>query len=34
MDLATHAPYDALIARMDRTMDRIEAILDRRQGGA
>ena len=34
MDLATHAPYDALIARMDRTMDRIEAILDRRPGRA
>ena len=34
IDLAAHAPYDALIARMDRTMDRIEEILDRRQGGA
>ena len=33
IDLATHAPYDALVARMDRTMDRIETILDRRQGG-
>ena len=29
IDLATDAPYDALIARMDRTMDEIEAILDR-----
>ena len=34
IDLAAHAPYDALIARMDRTMDRIEAILDRRTPGA
>jgi oligoendopeptidase F len=32
IDLATDAPYDALIARMDRVMDQIEAILDR-QGG-
>lgn len=29
IDLATDAPYDALIARMDRIMDEIEAILDR-----
>ena len=29
IDLATDAPYDALIARMDRVMDQIEAILDR-----
>ena len=29
-DLATDAPYDALIARMDRVMDEIEAILDRK----
>ena len=29
IDLATAAPYDALIARMDRVMDEIEAILDR-----
>ena len=29
IDLATDAPYDALIARMDRVMDEIEAILDR-----
>ena len=28
IDLATAAPYDALIARMDRVMDEIEAILD------
>ena len=30
IDLATDAPYDALIARMDRVMDEIEAILDRK----
>ena len=30
IDLATDAPYDALVARMDRIMDEIEAILDRR----
>ena len=30
IDLATDAPYDALIARMDRVMDQIETILDRR----
>ena len=29
IDLATDAPYDALIARMDRIMDEIEQILDR-----
>ena len=29
IDLATDAPYDALIARMERVMDEIEAILDR-----
>ena len=29
IDLATDAPYDALIARMDRVMDEVEAILDR-----
>ena len=29
IDLATDAPYDALIARMDRVMDQVEAILDR-----
>ncbi len=29
IDLATDVPYDALIARMDRVMDEIEAILDR-----
>ena len=29
IDLATDAPYDALIARMDRVMDEIELILDR-----
>ncbi len=28
IDLATDAPYDALIARMDRVMDQIESILD------
>jgi oligoendopeptidase F len=28
IDLATDAPYDALIARMDRIMDEIETILD------
>ncbi len=28
IDLATDAPYDALIARMDRVMDQVEAILD------
>lgn len=31
IDLATDAPYDALIARMDRVMDEIEAILDRKE---
>ena len=30
IDLATDAPYDALIARMNRVMDDIEAILARR----
>jgi len=29
IDLATDAPYDVLIARMDRVMDEIELILDR-----
>ena len=29
IDLATDAPYDALISRMDRVMDEIEDILDR-----
>ena len=29
IDLATDAPYDGLVARMDRVMDEIEAILDR-----
>jgi oligoendopeptidase F len=29
IDLATDIPYDALIARMDRVMDDIEAVLDR-----
>ena len=29
IDLADDAPYDALIARMDRVMDEIEALLDR-----
>ena len=29
IDLATDAPYDALIARMDRVIDEIELILDR-----
>ena len=33
IDLAAPAPYDALAARMDRTMDRIEAILDGREDG-
>ena len=28
VDLATDAPYDTLIARMDRIMDEIETILD------
>ncbi|MEE2635870.1 MAG: M3 family oligoendopeptidase [Acidobacteriota bacterium] len=28
IDLATDAPYDALISRMDRVMDQIETILD------
>ena len=32
IDLAADAPYDALIARMDRVMDEIEAILDRSAG--
>ena len=31
IDLATDAPYDTLIARMDRVMDQIEAILDRQR---
>lgn len=31
IDLVAPAPYDALVARMDRTMDRIEAILDGRE---
>lgn len=30
VDLATPAPYDAIISRMNRIMDSIEAILDRR----
>ncbi len=30
IDLATDAPYDALISRMDRVMDEIETILARR----
>ncbi len=30
IDLATDVPYDALIVRMDRVMDQIELILDRR----
>ncbi len=30
VDLATTTPYDALIARMNRIMDEIETILDRR----
>ena len=30
VDLASDAPYDALIARMDRVMDEIESILDGR----
>ncbi len=34
VDLADSAPYDALIARMNRIMDEIEAILDRRSGRA
>ena len=29
IDLATDAPYDALIARMNRVMDQIEELLDR-----
>ena len=29
IDLATDAPYDALIARMERIMDEIEHILGR-----
>ena len=29
IDLATDAPYDTLVVRMDRVMDQIEAILDR-----
>jgi oligoendopeptidase F len=32
VDLASPAPYQALIARMNRIMDEIETILDRRQG--
>lgn len=32
IDLAAEAPYDALIARMNRVMDEIEAILDRQAG--
>lgn len=31
VDLATPAPYEALVARMNRIMDEIEAILARRQ---
>jgi len=30
VDLATRAPYDALVARMNRIMDEIEVILERR----
>jgi oligoendopeptidase F len=29
VDLATSAPYDALVARMNQIMDQIEAILDK-----
>jgi len=31
IDLATDTPYDALIERMDRVMDEIDAILDRQR---
>lgn len=34
VDLATPAPYQALVARMNRIMDEIEAILARRAGRA
>ena len=34
VDLATMAPYDALVQRMNSIMDEIEAILDRREQGA
>ena len=34
IDLASDAPYDALIARMDRVMDEIEALLDRQPSQA
>jgi len=30
VDLATAAPYDAIVARMSRIMDEIEAILAKR----
>jgi oligoendopeptidase F len=33
IDLATPEPHQALIARMNAVMDRIEAILDRRESG-
>ena len=32
VDLATPAPYKALVKRMNTIMDEIEAILDRRNG--
>lgn len=32
VDLATSAPYDAFLARMNTVMDEMEAILDRREG--
>lgn len=34
VDLATPAPYEALVARMNRIMDEIEAILARKASGA
>jgi oligoendopeptidase F len=32
VDLATAAPYEALVKRMNTIMDEIETILDRRGG--
>ena len=34
VDLATPAPYESLLSRMNRIMDEIETILARRKGGA
>jgi oligoendopeptidase F len=33
VDLATAKPYQTLIARMNRVMDEIEALLEKREKG-